>query len=101
MSRRVDVGERRVGLAISDASRTLARPLETIDGHRARRMPSSASRSAIDELSAEDDGLDDDRRRAAVAARRIADAADAARAGVHRRAADADARCRSSPKASG
>ena len=26
----VDVGERRVGLAISDASRTLARPLETI-----------------------------------------------------------------------
>jgi len=27
----VDVGERRVGLAISDASRTLARPLITID----------------------------------------------------------------------
>jgi len=26
----VDVGARRVGLAISDASRTLARPLETL-----------------------------------------------------------------------
>ena len=26
----IDVGARRVGLAISDASRTLARPLETI-----------------------------------------------------------------------
>jgi putative Holliday junction resolvase len=52
----VDVGARRVGLAISDVSRTLARPLETI--------PVTSDADAVDrvarrilELAAEDDGL--------------------------------------------
>ena len=52
----VDVGARRVGLAISDASRTLARPLETIlvtgDTDAADRV----ARRAV-ELADEDGGL--------------------------------------------
>jgi putative Holliday junction resolvase len=53
----LDIGKRRVGLAISDASRTLARPLETIavDG---RREAVELVGRAIDRLSAEEDGLD-------------------------------------------
>jgi putative Holliday junction resolvase len=52
----VDVGARRVGLAISDATGTLARPLETIAvaGH-ADAVDRVASR--IDALSREEDGL--------------------------------------------
>jgi len=52
----VDVGTRRVGLAISDASRTLARPLETIavtsDADAVNRVA-----GRILELAAEADGL--------------------------------------------
>jgi putative pre-16S rRNA nuclease len=52
----VDVGARRVGLAISDASGTLARPLETIavtsDADAVERVA-----SRIDRLAGEDDGL--------------------------------------------
>jgi putative Holliday junction resolvase len=52
----VDVGARRVGLAISDASRTLARPLETLtvsgDADAVRRVA-----RRIAELHAEDDGI--------------------------------------------
>ena len=52
----IDVGERRIGLAISDPSRTLARPLTTLTvrGHEA-----AASRVAeeIARLSKEEDGL--------------------------------------------
>jgi putative Holliday junction resolvase len=52
----IDVGGRRVGLAISDPSRTLARPLETV----AVRSPADAvdrvSRR-IGELAAEEDGV--------------------------------------------
>src|SRR6266851_87126 len=52
----VDVGARRVGLAISDASGTLARPLETIavtsDADAVDRVA-----QRIDELAREDDGL--------------------------------------------
>ena len=52
----VDVGARRVGLAISDASRTLARPLETInvsgDADAVRRVA-----RRIAELDREDDGI--------------------------------------------
>jgi len=59
MTRRVlavDVGARRVGLAISDASGTLARPLETIAvTSRADAVDRVARR--IDELVREDDGL--------------------------------------------
>ena len=53
----VDVGERRIGLAISDRSRTLARPLTTlmIDG-----SADAVDRVAdtITRLRAEEDGLD-------------------------------------------
>ena len=80
----VDVGARRVGLAISDASRTLARPLETHRRHerrrcgRARRAPHR--RSSI----GEDEGIATIVVGHAVEPRRDADAADRARAGVHR-----------------
>ena len=52
----IDVGARRVGLAISDATRTLARPLETIavtDGGDAVTRVTAR----IVELAAEDDGV--------------------------------------------
>lgn len=52
----IDVGARRVGLAISDASGTLARPLETIavtsDADAVERVA-----RRVDELAGEDDGL--------------------------------------------
>ena len=52
----MDVGARRVGLAISDASRTLARPLETITvANDADAVDRVARR--IDELDREDEGL--------------------------------------------
>lgn len=52
----VDVGVRRIGLAISDATRTLARPLETIvlrDGDTA----AGRVLARIAELAGEDDGV--------------------------------------------
>jgi putative Holliday junction resolvase len=56
----VDVGERRIGLAISDASRTLARPLTTLT-----RKSGAAEDALLDQLvreiarlAAEDDGVD-------------------------------------------
>ena len=52
----VDVGARRVGLAISDASRTLARPLEAIAvSSQADAVVRVARRIA--ELDAEDEGI--------------------------------------------
>ena len=52
----IDVGERRIGLAISDASGTLARPLKTLEVANAedglRRIVAEITR-----LSAEDDSL--------------------------------------------
>ena len=53
----IDVGARRIGLAISDPSRTLARPLTTL----AVANPSDAIDRVVDlvgRLRAEDDGLD-------------------------------------------
>ena len=53
----IDFGERRVGLAISDVSRTLARPLATV----AVNGPDDAVHrvaAEIDRLAREDDGLD-------------------------------------------
>jgi putative holliday junction resolvase len=52
----IDVGQRRIGLAISDATRTLARPLKTIDvtGHASSVEPVAAEAAR---LAAEDDGL--------------------------------------------
>lgn len=53
----VDVGDRRVGLAISDASRTLARPLTTV---KVRDVADAVNRVAqtIAELASDEDGLD-------------------------------------------
>jgi putative Holliday junction resolvase len=54
----VDVGRRRIGLAISDASGTLARPLETLtlaDAKPERAVEEVAL--AIARLTAEEDGL--------------------------------------------
>ena len=52
----VDVGARRVGLAISDASRTLARPLENIPvTSHADAVNRVATR--IEQLDSDDDGI--------------------------------------------
>ncbi len=53
----VDVGDRRVGLAISDASRTLARPLTTV---KVKHAADAVDRVAetIAALAADEDGLD-------------------------------------------
>jgi putative holliday junction resolvase len=53
----IDIGERRVGLAISDASRTLARPLETIAVNGPQEAVELVGR-AVDRLSTEEGGLD-------------------------------------------
>jgi putative holliday junction resolvase len=53
----VDVGARRVGLAISDASRTLARPLSTIEVTDAANAVERVV-NTIDALVTDDDGLD-------------------------------------------
>src|SRR6185503_11395343 len=53
----VDVGERRIGLAISDRSRTLARPLTTLTIDSARDAVDRVAET-IASLRAEDDGLD-------------------------------------------
>jgi putative holliday junction resolvase len=52
----VDVGARRVGLAISDATATLARPLETITVANDADAVERVSRRVAD-LAGEDDGL--------------------------------------------
>lgn len=53
----VDVGARRVGLAISDPSRTLARPLRTLHVAGERDAVDRVA-AAIAELAGEVDGLD-------------------------------------------
>ena len=52
----VDVGARRVGLAISDASRTLARPLETITVTSEADAVDRVARR-IEQLDGEDEGI--------------------------------------------
>ena len=52
----IDFGGRRVGLAISDRSRTLARPLETIAVKGAADAVDQVARR-IGELAAEEDGV--------------------------------------------
>ena len=52
----MDVGARRVGLAISDASRTLARPLETIAVTGEADAVERVTRR-IEQLDAEDEGI--------------------------------------------
>jgi putative Holliday junction resolvase len=54
----VDVGRRRIGIAISDATRTLARPLETLTvPSGARSLGVDQLEAAIAKLAAEEDGL--------------------------------------------
>jgi putative Holliday junction resolvase len=52
----VDVGERRIGLAISDVSRTLARPLLTLTVRNAADGVDQVA-AEIARLTSEDDGL--------------------------------------------
>jgi putative Holliday junction resolvase len=52
----IDVGARRVGLAISDASRTLARPLETIAVTSEADAVDRVARR-IEQLDKEDEGI--------------------------------------------
>jgi putative Holliday junction resolvase len=52
----VDVGERRIGLAISDVSRTLARPLLTLTIRNARDGVDQVAAEIV-HLQEEDDGL--------------------------------------------
>ncbi|HAK55373.1 MAG: Holliday junction resolvase RuvX [Vicinamibacterales bacterium] len=54
----LDVGDRRVGLAVSDASGTLARPLRTITRHGAIADVVTAVVDEIRKLRTDDDGLD-------------------------------------------
>ena len=51
----IDVGRRRIGLAISDRSRTLARPLTTLEVSAATAVDTVARE--IERISAEEDGL--------------------------------------------
>jgi|SRR5579862_1489288 len=53
----IDAGGRRVGLAISDRSRTLARPFSTITVSSVDDAVDRVAR-VVDELAAEEDGLD-------------------------------------------
>jgi len=53
----VDVGDRRVGLAISDASRTLARPLSTVSVTDAADAVDRVAKT-IDSLVTDEDGLE-------------------------------------------
>ncbi|HEY6214453.1 MAG TPA: Holliday junction resolvase RuvX [Vicinamibacterales bacterium] len=53
----IDAGARRVGLAVSDRSRTLARPLTTIAVSGVADAVDRVAR-VVEELSAEEDGLE-------------------------------------------
>jgi putative Holliday junction resolvase len=53
----IDAGARRVGLAVSDRSRTLARPLRTIAVSGVADAVDRVAR-VVEELSAEEDGLE-------------------------------------------
>jgi putative Holliday junction resolvase len=50
----IDLGERRIGLAVSDPSGTLARPLKTIERSRGDQEALAQLRGVIAELDAED-----------------------------------------------
>jgi len=53
----IDLGRRRIGLAVSDATQTLARPLRTLERGPSDRLALQGVAAAVDELSAEPDGL--------------------------------------------
>ena len=50
----VDLGERRIGLAVSDASATIARPLRTLERDRSDEAAADALAAAIDVMNVED-----------------------------------------------
>ena len=75
----VDLGLKRVGLAISDPSGTLARPLRTIERGASDTAAAAVLAEAIAALAADEDGVETDCGRPAEAARRIRHRADAAR----------------------
>ena len=52
----IDIGERRIGIAISDPSRTLARPLTTVVVNGADEAVARIA-AVIERLSSEEDGL--------------------------------------------
>jgi putative Holliday junction resolvase len=52
----LDLGRRRIGFAISDASATLARPLEVVEASEGAQLERVAA--AVARLAAEDDGLE-------------------------------------------
>lgn len=54
----LDVGERRIGLAVSDVSGTLARPLHTLDRRGSVEEAVNAVVDTIYQLQVDDDGLD-------------------------------------------
>jgi putative Holliday junction resolvase len=45
----VDIGEKRIGLAISDPSQTIAQPLATVTRRSGKRFPMNALRPHLDE----------------------------------------------------
>jgi putative holliday junction resolvase len=51
----IDLGERRIGLAVSDATATLARPLRTLERNRSDEAAAVALASAIGALNEEDE----------------------------------------------
>jgi putative Holliday junction resolvase len=51
----IDLGERRIGVAVSDASATLARPLKTIERGASDAEAIERLRAMIEELAVEDD----------------------------------------------
>jgi putative Holliday junction resolvase len=53
----IDLGLRRIGLAVSDRSCTLARPLETIERSASDRKAVQALVLVIERLAADEDGL--------------------------------------------
>jgi putative Holliday junction resolvase len=53
----IDVGRRRIGLAISDVTATLARPLETLHVDGSARAAVETVTAAVTRLAAEEDGL--------------------------------------------
>jgi putative Holliday junction resolvase len=53
----VDHGRRRIGLALSDASGTLARPWKTIDGHAVAGRAARAIAAEIDALARADEAV--------------------------------------------
>jgi putative holliday junction resolvase len=54
----IDLGERRIGLAVSDASATLARPLRTLTMDRRGSDAVDRLVTIIDQLAGEEGGLD-------------------------------------------